>query len=241
MHLTVAVSGAGRSLKNLWNQSQGKNYQISGVVASSATCEAYEWAKQKGIATFVYKSGLNNSDSGKELIDFTRDQKTDLIILAGFLKKFPVTLFAGTPIINIHPSLLPKYGGKGMYGIHVHKAVAASEDLISGATVHEVTEEYDKGKILGRSKVLIPENRDPECIARRVFESEKKLLPLVTEKLLEAISRDTYSVWQTIELDLTVDLTVGLAVGLAEETGDNSKADPKDHESLRNAQGTLKR
>jgi len=101
----------------------------------------------------------------------------DLLILAGYMKALPVCMIQRMPdrILNIHPSLLPKYGGKGFWGIHVHEAVVAAHDKESGATVHLVGEEIDKGTILAQTKVPVMPDDTPEVLAARVLEQEHNL------------------------------------------------------------------
>lgn len=112
--------------------------------------------------------------------------KVDLVVLAGFLWLIPerlLKLFPGK-IVNIHPALLPKYGGKGMYGIHVHEAVKAAGDKESGITIHLIDEEYDKGKALFQAKTPINELDSPEQIASKVLKLEHYHYPRVIEKIL---------------------------------------------------------
>ena len=101
-----------------------------------------------------------------------------LILSKNFIKKF------NKPILNIHPSLLPKYGGKGMYGMNIHKAVKKNKEQETGITIHLVNEDYDKGRIIFQKKIQIPSNFDPEDIADKVHELEKKFFPKVIEKYL---------------------------------------------------------
>ncbi|MEE9432127.1 MAG: formyltransferase family protein, partial [Melioribacteraceae bacterium] len=111
--------------------------------------------------------------------------EVDLIVLAGFLKKIPnefVSVFVNK-IINIHPALLPKYGGKGMYGANVHKAVFEAQEKISGATVHFVNKIYDDGKIIEQRSVDITDVKSPTEIAERVLKIEHELLPDVIKKI----------------------------------------------------------
>jgi len=113
--------------------------------------------------------------------------KPDLIVLAGFLKKLPENLidkYKGK-IINIHPSLLPKYGGKGFYGIHVHRAVLENNESETGCTVHLVTKEYDEGPVLAQQKIQVRRNETPQSLAKRVLQEEHKLLPKVISEIFK--------------------------------------------------------
>ena len=110
----------------------------------------------------------------------------DLIVLAGFLLKFPEHIIAAYPkkVINIHPALLPKFGGKGMYGMHVHKAVVAQKESITGITIHYVTKEYDKGAIIFQKSVPITASDTPKDVAAKVHLLEHEWLPKITLKIL---------------------------------------------------------
>ena len=112
--------------------------------------------------------------------------KPDLIVLAGFLLKFPGSIIEAFPnkIINIHPALLPKYGGKGMYGMNVHKAVIENKEKESGITIHFVNEEYDKGEIILQEKCTVDSYDTPETLAKKIHGLEYTYFPKAIEKLL---------------------------------------------------------
>lgn len=124
-------------------------------------------------------------DSG-ELVTKLQGAKVDWVVLAGFLLKIPANLIQAFPdsIVNIHPALLPKYGGKGMYGKHVHQAVREAGDTVSGITIHLVNEQYDEGKIIFQAAVPISAEDSPEDIAAKVHSLEYKYFPNVIESLL---------------------------------------------------------
>lgn len=122
---------------------------------------------------------LNDSADAAEWLRVLAEARADLVVLAGFLKQVPadvVRAFVGR-MINIHPALLPRHGGKGMYGRRVHEAVLAAGDQSTGATVHLVTEEYDQGPILGQLEVPVLPGDTPEILAARVLTVEHRLLP----------------------------------------------------------------
>ncbi len=121
-----------------------------------------------------------------ELLYLTKEQKIDMIVLAGFMKQISKEFIRGcnVPILNIHPALLPKYGGKGMYGSNVHKAVYENGETISGATVHLVNENYDEGQIVLQESVDISDCENAEEIARRVLKIEHSLYYKAIEKVL---------------------------------------------------------
>ena len=118
-----------------------------------------------------------------------KENKIDLILLAGFMKKIPVDIIKiyENKILNIHPSLLPDYGGKGFYGINVHNAVFNSKEKFSGATVHYVNEKYDKGPILIQKKIDIQDCNSPDEIATEVLKVEHKIFPEAVKKYLKSL------------------------------------------------------
>ena len=120
------------------------------------------------------------------VLDFLLTEQPDLIVLAGFLWKIPVSLVQMFPnqIINIHPALLPKYGGKGMYGAHVHRAVKKSGDAHTGITIHYVNEHYDEGGVIFQTQVEVVPVDTPDTIAQKVHQLEHKHFPLIIEQLL---------------------------------------------------------
>lgn len=132
-----------------------------------------------------------NKTSFKEtecVLDILKCAKPDLIVLAGFLWKVPENIIKAFPnqIINIHPALLPKYGGKGMYGDNVHKAVKENKDSVSGITIHYVNEHYDEGAIIQQVETKILPNDTPDDIAAKVHALEYEYFPKVIEQLLMA-------------------------------------------------------
>ena len=118
---------------------------------------------------------------------FLEREQPDLIVLAGFLWKCPKNIIAHFPnkIVNIHPSLLPKYGGKGMYGMYVHEAVIAAQEKESGITIHYVNEHYDEGAIIFQERVPISPEDTPESLAQKIHEVEHRTFPLIIKQLLQ--------------------------------------------------------
>lgn len=187
--IIVAVSGAGRSLINLIEKSIEFNFEIAGVIASNAECIAVNVAETAKLPLYIGNYSPNHMEKTKKSQwEFIESLNPKLVVLAGFLKQFPLPppeLQTTPQIINIHPSLLPKYGGKGFYGAKVHQAALNANDQISGASIHFVTEEYDEGKIIAFAKVAISREETPETLSAKVFEIEKKLLPSSISMLLE--------------------------------------------------------
>ncbi len=188
--VTVFVSGRGSNLKAILNSipKENKNIEIICVVSDKVECPAFEIAEQNNIPTYsVSENGKEKTISYLELFEVLNSRGTDLIVLAGFLKKIPDILTENfvDKIINIHPALLPSFGGKGMYGANVHKAVFEKSAQVSGATVHFVDKVYDNGKIIAQGCVDISDVNSPEDIAERVLKIEHKLLPEVISKFSE--------------------------------------------------------
>lgn len=152
------------------------NNPDSGVLEKAAT---------RGVPTSTFtKSELNDEEFMTELL-----RGIDVVVLAGFLLKIPAFLveqFEGR-MINIHPALLPKYGGKGMYGMNVHKAVFENGDKETGITIHYVNENYDEGDIILQKSISVSQRDTPETIALKVQKLEHEHLPEVVEKLARAI------------------------------------------------------
>ncbi|KXK24012.1 MAG: phosphoribosylformylglycinamidine synthase, clade II [Bacteroidetes bacterium OLB12] len=150
----------------------------------SNNSEAYglQRAAQYNIATLVFnKAQFRESD---EVVEVLKAAGITHIVLAGFLWLIPQNLLSTFPgrIINIHPALLPKFGGKGMYGMRVHEAVKQAGETETGITIHEVNAHYDEGKILSQQKCSIEKSDTPEDIARKVQQLEHRYYPLVIEK-----------------------------------------------------------
>jgi phosphoribosylglycinamide formyltransferase 1 len=183
--VSVFVSGRGSNLKAILESPELKNLiKIKAVVGDKLNCAAFDLAKNFSIP--IYSVGKKEGFvSFIELGKIFKDLKIDLVVLAGFLKLIPeefVKLFRNK-IINIHPALLPSFGGSGMYGMNVHRAVFESSAQVSGATVHFVEETYDTGKIIAQKCVDISSVKSPEEIAERVLKIEHQILPFVIKKI----------------------------------------------------------
>ena len=177
MEIAVFASGTGTTLQTLIEQQAQYGYQVSLVVANRA-CMALEQAEKHGIPVLLSKDW-------EEIDLLLRQYDVKLMVLAGFLAISPQWICAmwDKRIINIHPSLLPKHGGKGMYGIYVQESVLASNDSIAGCTVHYVSAEVDSGKIIAQTTVPVLKDDTPETLSLRVQQQEKILLPKVIGEL----------------------------------------------------------
>lgn len=183
--LAVFVSGRGSNLKAILDSPALKNrIEVRAVVGDKMYCPAFDIAKNFSIPVFSVgkKEGFI---SFEDLETNLKSLKVELIVLAGFLKLIPETFVRAfrNKIINIHPALLPSFGGAGMYGMNVHRAVFESSAQVSGATVHFVDETYDTGIIIAQRCVDISDVTSPEQIAERVLSVEHQLLPYVLEKI----------------------------------------------------------
>ena len=177
MEIAVFASGTGTTLQTLIEQQAQYGYQVSLVVANRA-CMALEQAEKHGIPVLLSKDW-------EEIDQLLRQYDVKMIVLAGFLAIIPQWICAtwDKRIINIHPSLLPKHGGKGMYGIHVQESVLASHDSIAGCTVHYVSAEVDGGAMIAQATVPVLAQDTPETLSLRVQQQEKILLPKVIGEL----------------------------------------------------------
>lgn len=187
MKIAVFVSGRGSNLKAILINPDLKNLvQVVAVISDKLDCGAFEIAKEFGIKTFTTGIG-EGKISNDEVTSELKKLGCELIVLAGYLKLIPDNLIDNfeNRIINIHPALLPSFGGKGMYGMNVHKAVFNSSAKVSGATVHMVDKTYDTGKIITQKCVEISDVNSPEEIAEKVLRVEHQILPDVVKAFAE--------------------------------------------------------
>ena len=187
MKIAVFVSGRGSNLNAILNSPDLQNLvEVVAVVSDKIDCKAFTIAKEFGIKSFTVGDGEGKINQ-KEITSVLKNLGVNFIVLAGYLKLIPddlIEIFENR-IINIHPALLPSFGGKGMYGLNVHRAVFNSSAKVSGATVHMVDKTYDTGKIIAQKCVDIKDVRNPEEIAERVLKIEHQLLPKVVKAFVE--------------------------------------------------------
>ena len=181
-NIAVLISGGGTNLQAIIDNTKNNyiNGKIKIVISNREDAYGLTRAKNAGIKAVVIKDD-------EKLISTLSENKIDLIILAGYLKILPekITKIYENKIINIHPSLLPKYGGKGFYGMHVHDAVFANKEKISGVTVHYVNENLDDGDIILQKQVDISFCKSPEEVSKEVLKVEHETLKEVIKKLEE--------------------------------------------------------
>lgn len=197
INIAVLVSGGGTNLQALIDAERSgiiKSGEIRLVVSNNPDAYALERAKSAGIKTAVCpKKGVSQEDFENRLTGLLEQSGTELIILAGFMcilsEKF--TSKYEKRIINVHPSLIPSFCGKGFYGLHVHEAALAYGVKVTGATVHFVNEIPDGGEIIMQKAVYIEDGDTPETLQKRVMtEAEWKILPLSAEKVCENILKE---------------------------------------------------
>lgn len=197
INIAVMVSGGGTNLQALIDAERSgiiKSGEINLVVSNNPDAFALERAKNAGIKTAVCpKKGVSQEDFENRLTGLLEQNGTELIILAGFMcilsEKF--TSKYEKRIINVHPSLIPSFCGKGFYGLHVHEAALAYGVKVTGATVHFVNEIPDGGEIIMQKAVYIEDGDTPETLQKRVMtEAEWKILPLSAEKVCENMLKE---------------------------------------------------
>lgn len=184
IRIALFASGSGSNVENIARYfATSKTIKISKVYTNKATAGVLDRCKRLGLESLVF-SRPDFYESNKVLDDLIAC--SDAVILAGFLWKIPDKLIAAFPnkIINIHPALLPKYGGKGMYGMHVHRAVKENRETESGITVHFVNENYDEGAIIFQAKRTLEATDTPEDIAQKIHALEYAHFPRIIEQTL---------------------------------------------------------
>jgi phosphoribosylglycinamide formyltransferase-1 len=184
--LSIFVSGNGTNLQRIAEYfANNPEVEIANVVCNNPKAYSIERAKNLCIPLrMITKQDFNSEAFIKEL----QSLDIDLIVLAGFLWKVPEALVKAFPkrIVNIHPALLPKYGGKGFYGEHVHEAVVAAKEPFSGITVHYVNEIYDNGEIILQAHVALEEGETPDSLAAKIHKLEQAYFPVAIEYVLRS-------------------------------------------------------
>ena len=184
-HIAVFASGTGTTLQALVDQQTAYGYHVA-LVVTNRQCPAFERAQAAGIPALVTKDWC---EIDKTLADY----QIQLIVLAGYLAIIPEWICTqwAQRIINIHPSLLPRHGGKGMYGIRVQEAVLASGDTVAGCTVHYVSAEVDGGHIIAQATIDVLPDDTPESLSLRVQAQEKQLLPRTIAEIMQHASQNS--------------------------------------------------
>ncbi len=181
--IAIFASGSGTNAQRIIEYfSTSKEVVVDSLWSNNENAYALIRAEKLGVETFTFDS--DEFYRSNEILDKLYDHRIDMIVLAGFLWLVPRSLTELFTVINIHPALLPKYGGKGMYGMNVHKAVLASKDKESGITIHYVNQNYDQGKIIFQAPCPLLQGDTPETLAARIHELEYQHYPKVIEELL---------------------------------------------------------
>lgn len=182
--IIIFASGSGTNAENIINYFDNSALaHVTYVVTNNSNAGVLDRADRLGVAARIFsKADMKNA----AFLEFLTEN-ADFIVLAGFLLKVPDAMLKLFPdrIINIHPALLPKYGGKGMYGMNVHKAVVENKETASGITIHYVNENYDEGGIIFQKSVGLTAEDTPDDVAAKIHELEQKNFPKVLEELLQ--------------------------------------------------------
>lgn len=184
--IVIFASGNGTNAENIIKYFQRTEVaEVALVLSNKKDAKVLERAKNLNVDTLSFTKEELSSEEG--VLKNLKDVKPDLIVLAGFLLKFPEVIIAEFPnkIINIHPALLPKYGGKGMYGSAVHEAVVKNKDTETGISIHYVNENYDEGAIISQKTVQLSKADTPDTVAAKVHELEYEWFPKIIEEILK--------------------------------------------------------
>jgi phosphoribosylglycinamide formyltransferase 1 len=192
INIAVFASGSGTNFQALADYFAGHTrIRVKLLLCNRKHAPVLERAARANID--CYSFSRHELECTDRVMDILTQYNIDFIVLAGFLLKIPDNILRSWPdrIINIHPALLPKYGGKGMYGMNVHQAVLSSGDRVSGITIHMINEEYDKGNVVSRHTCEVRRDDTPESLAARVHKLEHYWYPRIIERLLVSGNNDT--------------------------------------------------
>ncbi len=181
--LAIFASGSGSNAENIFNYFiENKEIEISLILTNNPQAGVIERANRMNIPVVIFNR--NTFSKSDKIVELLKNQGIDWVILAGFLWLIPKNLIESFPekIINIHPALLPKFGGKGMWGHHVHEAVVAQKEKESGITIHYVNEKYDEGKVIFQAKCTVNETDTADTVAEKVHQLEYEHFPKIIEK-----------------------------------------------------------
>lgn len=184
-NIVIFASGSGTNAENIVNYFKNSSQaKVVSIFTNNPQAKVIERAHNLEVPVHVFsKHELIEGD----ILSILQQNQPDLIVLAGFLLKVPQYLIDAYPnaIVNIHPALLPSYGGKGMYGMHVHEAVVANKETESGITIHYVNENYDEGATIFQAKVRLTAEDTPASVASKIHELEQRYFPEVLSKVLQ--------------------------------------------------------
>jgi len=184
--IVIFASGSGTNAENIIKHFQKtKNIKVETVLSNRRSAGVLKRAHDLGVKSLLFdKEALYHTN---DVLNILKDMNPDLIVLAGFLWLFPSNVIREFPdkIINIHPALLPKYGGKGMYGAKVHESIIANKEKESGISIHYVNEKYDEGNIIFQATTNIDNDDTAESLAEKIHQLEYQHFPKVIQQLLE--------------------------------------------------------
>jgi len=183
-NIVLFASGGGSNAEKIMDYFGKKDeFNVVGLFTNNPNAGAISRAKSYNVPVFVFNREELNGDI---VLKNVQNLNPDVIVLAGFLWKFPSNIIAQYPdkVVNIHPALLPKYGGKGMYGMHVHTAVLENKEEESGITIHYVNDNYDEGNVIFQATVNVSDCTTPQEVASRVLALEHEHFPRVIEEFL---------------------------------------------------------
>ncbi|PTM03282.1 MAG: phosphoribosylglycinamide formyltransferase [Bacteroidetes bacterium] len=184
--IVIFASGSGTNAENLIKFFHNReNASVIQVLSNNPHAKVLDRCKKLNVSALSFnKIAFSKTD---DILNVLKSINPDLIVLAGFLLKFPENILKEFPnkVINIHPALLPKYGGKGMYGMHVHKAVVDNKETETGITIHYVNKYYDEGAIIFQAKCSVLTSDTAEDVAAKIHALEMKHFPIVVNSLLD--------------------------------------------------------
>ncbi len=190
-NIAIFASGNGTNAENIisYFRDRSRKVNVSFILTNKSDAKVIERGKKLNIESYFFNNEtIKNSPS--EIISVLKSHQIDLIVLAGYMTFIPdeITSLYENRIINIHPSLLPKYGGKGMHGVNVHKAVIAAGEKESGITIHYVNQEYDKGRIIFQAKCSIAPEESATTLEEKIHQLEYKYYPDVISQILDNLT-----------------------------------------------------
>lgn len=193
INIAIFASGAGSNAQKIIDHFRHSSVgRIALIVSNKKNAGVLKIAEKENIPSLIIEK--EKFSSGNAYVDDLSERKIDFVVLAGFLWKIPGILLAAYPrrIINIHPALLPKYGGQGMYGDYVHAAVLAGKEKESGITIHYVDEHYDNGDVILQVRCPILERDTPASLASRIHLLEHANYPVVIEKIVQQLRAESH-------------------------------------------------
>ena len=191
IRIAILASGNGSNAENLILQQPSELLQYPLIITDNAQAGVLQRAKRLGVATHVFSRA--DFREGTAVLQLLQDEKIDAIVLAGFLSRIPQNIVEHYPsrIINIHPALLPRFGGKGMYGHFVHEAVLAAGEVVSGIPIHYVDAEYDHGSTLCQATCPVyPSVDTPDSLAERIHHLEHLYYPVAVRQMVQRMKEE---------------------------------------------------